>query len=426
MTTKFSILAAALCCALVTSARLFAASGDLDPSFGGGAGYVTTKVEGHASYGTSMAVQSDGKILVSGATKNKKTGYAFTIVRFNVDGSLDTTFSGDGAQVVDLLNFNAQTCALAVRRDGGIVLAGASDGGSIGLVLLLPNGNIDTRFGQNGALVIKIENVYLWAGSVALQSDGKILVGGEYIDFTRSTTKADVMRFLGNGAPDTSFGHGGILLESNFREVDAIGIGSGAKIVFAGTDHQANLFVSKLNSDSSRDLSFGTNGAVTILYPNQSVNFSRMTIIASDNILVSSLAFRSGAPPQVILTQLNSDGSYNLGFGTGGTVLRPEMTDFASTAVDRTGRIIITGGGDHTYTDPSGSYLLTDIVLNRVDSAGNADTTFGTLGFVDTFLQQNASDYPFSTAIQTDGKILVAANIETTATGSIGVFRYLP
>jgi uncharacterized delta-60 repeat protein len=138
-----------------------------------GDGMVTTDL-GLDDGGRSVAVQPDGKILVTGYTSDGFHVFQTGLVRYNANGSLDTTF-GSGGMVV---SFDGGS-SVAVQSDGKILVAGDSTGYGFTLVRYDANGSLDTTFGSDGKVTTGFSDTeYSKAEQVAVQSDGKILVAG--------------------------------------------------------------------------------------------------------------------------------------------------------------------------------------------------------------------------------------------------------
>lgn len=178
---KSIILASSLFFAL--SASVSAAPGDLDPTFGNG-GIVITRDFGRFKSAAAMAIQPDGKIIVVGEGKSYfgAPNWDFGVVRYNTDGSLDTIFNGTGKVVTQVGGGNfAGAASVAIQADGKIVVAGiryncfCSDY-SFALVRYNPNGTLDTSFNGTGIVITSVAGKSDGASSVAIQSDGKIVV----------------------------------------------------------------------------------------------------------------------------------------------------------------------------------------------------------------------------------------------------------
>lgn len=157
----------------------FDAEGNLDTSFGI-AGIVQTKLGGMSAAGLSAALQPDGKILVGGNTNVSPSH--FIIARFTEDGRLDSTFNAKGYTVSS--PDNAEGNALAIGNDGKIVIAGqvveivnSNLNYNIGFVRYDRNGSLDTSLNKGGSVIID-NGGDDFGSAVAIQADGKIIVAG--------------------------------------------------------------------------------------------------------------------------------------------------------------------------------------------------------------------------------------------------------
>jgi uncharacterized delta-60 repeat protein len=156
-----------------------AAVGDLDTSFDTD-GKVTTDFGASSDSASSIALQSDGKIVVAGYSYNG-SNYDFAVVRYNTNGSLDTSFDTDGKVTTDFGAQSDYAKSVALQSDGKIVVAGYSYNGSnydFAVVRYNTNGSLDTSFDTDGKVTTDFGASSDYAESVALQSDGKIVVAG--------------------------------------------------------------------------------------------------------------------------------------------------------------------------------------------------------------------------------------------------------
>lgn len=157
-------------------------NGTLDTSFGGGDGIVTTPVGGGYDYGYSVVTQPDGKIIVAGFAAFSGTSYDFALTRYNVDGTLDTSFGSGGIVTTPVGIINDFAHSVVIQPDGKIVVAGDGYSGSSEDLILIrytSNGALDTSFGGGTGKVMTPVNGNDEGYDVVLQADGKIVVVGQ-------------------------------------------------------------------------------------------------------------------------------------------------------------------------------------------------------------------------------------------------------
>ena len=211
-------------------------AGSLDTSFGTD-GIVITDLGTAYAYARSVAIQADGKIVVAG----DKLAYSFALARYNANGSLDTSF-GAGGIVTTTLEPTSDDVArsVAIQSDGKIIAAGTSQVGTrdkFALVRYNTNGSLDTSFGAGGKVTTPIGIYHDYAHSVAIQTDGKIVVSGT--SYTKTVAfnmfyDFALVRYNANGSLDTTFGTGGIVTTGSggaFHEVSGVAIQADGKIV---------------------------------------------------------------------------------------------------------------------------------------------------------------------------------------------------
>jgi uncharacterized delta-60 repeat protein len=177
--------------------------GSLDTSFNG-TGKAVIAVGSSADRAYSVALQVDGKIVVSGTSVNGSSGGDFSVVRLNADGSLDTDFNETGKAIIGVGPSWDTAYAVAVQANGKIVLAGtslnASNSGEFSLIRLNTDGSLDLSFNSSGKALFPVGGTYAEGHSIALQSDGKIVVAGH-----QASGGASVIRVNVDGSLDTSF-----------------------------------------------------------------------------------------------------------------------------------------------------------------------------------------------------------------------------
>src|SRR5438094_1716665 len=215
-----AICATAITLAFVVSGRtVLAVDGDLDPTFGTD-GKVLTDFDHSTDIAYAVAVQTDGKLVVVGTTylDNDFSNEDFAVARYNPDGTLDKTFGVGGKVQTDFPGLAAVASSVVIQPDGKIVVAGGAFPlftflGDFKVVRYNPNGSLDTSFGDGGIVTTSFPGDGSYAFAVALQSDGKIIATGtDFVDFNpgdMSNTDFALARYNPDGSLDTTFGNGG-------------------------------------------------------------------------------------------------------------------------------------------------------------------------------------------------------------------------
>ncbi|CAA9479757.1 MAG: FIG005080: Possible exported protein [uncultured Solirubrobacteraceae bacterium] len=229
------------------------ADGTLDASFGSG-GKLTTDFANGVDAGQAIALQADGRIVVAGSSHGD-----FALARYNADGSLDSSFSGDGKQTTF---FNGGGSAVAIQADGKIVIAGHSwqgDGRGYDFAVARydADGSLDSSFTGDGSQMTDFSGNDDGGGAVAVQGDGRIVVVGAAhgAGFALARYNADGSldnSFSGDGTQTTSFG--------GFRDGGAgVALQADGRIVVAGSSHD-DFALARYHVDGSLDSSFAVDG----------------------------------------------------------------------------------------------------------------------------------------------------------------------
>jgi uncharacterized delta-60 repeat protein len=249
----------------------FDSNGSLDPTFGGGTGKVVTDLVDKQDCAYAVAIQTDGKIIIAGETGPYTiSGTDFAILRYNSDGSLDSTFGNGGVVKTDFYNDYDRATALAIQPDGKIVTAGYASNYAIAndfaLARYNSDGSLDETFGLQGRVTTSFLGGNEFGRAMVLQPDGKIIVAGEAIG--TSTTHSDfaVARYTNSGNLDSTFGAGGKVLTNFFdysSQAHSLALQSDRKIIVAGradNDTGYDFALARYQMDGSLDLTFGTYG----------------------------------------------------------------------------------------------------------------------------------------------------------------------
>jgi uncharacterized delta-60 repeat protein len=249
------------------------ADGTIDNNFGQ-SGFFTYDF-GYDDHCTSLCIQSDDKIILGGYSTTIVSFNPFVVltkfavIRLNPNGTLDTTFNHTGTLEVSYPNALCAITGLAIQSDGKIIAVGTYNPTSsvqFSALRINSNGTIDSTFGSNGLVNFQFENVYKndLASCIAIQNDGKILIGGN--SNMPSVGKVIALcRLNTDGSFDNSFGTNGKVLTDIPAKINdianAISFQNNGSIVLAGTTFNNKLVaVCKYDINGLPDATFGASG----------------------------------------------------------------------------------------------------------------------------------------------------------------------
>jgi uncharacterized delta-60 repeat protein len=275
------------------------ADGTLDPGFGDGGQVVTNMIGTEHDYAqaTALLLQPDGKLVAVGWAVNPELGHSvFALARYNPDGTLDPTF-GEGGKVLAAVDRTPsisradEAHAAALAPDGKIVVGGVTGlyPTDSGLMRFNTDGSVDTTFGTEGRVITDMGTADT-IQSVAVLPDGKILAAGyggkaggnQFLDFT-------LARYNTDGSLDSTFGNGGKVLtdvSTNRDEAAALVVRPDGKIVVGGPVYVGVTFcttdacryfgfaLAQYNPDGSLDKSFGHGGIVMQDFARSSADYA--------------------------------------------------------------------------------------------------------------------------------------------------------
>jgi uncharacterized delta-60 repeat protein len=401
------------------------ARGDLDPTFGKG-GRVIVDIENDNDSPAGMHLQPDGKIIVG--RSNTANTDDFSVLRFNPDGSPDTSFDTDGRSSLDIPGIKGTTQVLLRQLDGKIVAAGETLASvtqatpRLGLVRYLENGSPDPTFG-NGGVAIQSDDVrYEWLTSIALQPDGRLLVAGNL----RRTARREiaVARFEPDGSLDRSFGEDGYAFgNGNTWEYGGqLSLQSdGTFLVFASVEsvmpegwYDWSPAIMRFYADGSPDTAFGDNGRALIL---SEALFSAVVTQSDGRMLLAAANDPCGWGLDycgAVLTRVHPDGRRDDTFGIDGVKQVSLGGTFGGAMlIDPTGNIVV-DCGQSTNDVFDGIIDSLDYVVTRLDSSGEIDQSFAVGG--QAVLDVGDGRYlPYASASgnllrQDDGKFVIATS----------------
>ncbi len=394
--------------------------GSMDTGFNGG-GKNTTEIDVSDDKGNALVYQSGGKLVVAGYSYSSSGRLEnFALVRYKSDGTLDTTFSGDGIQTTQFGGAGAiidVAYSIKQQSDGKLVVAGFS-GSSPAIPVVARytlTGLLDTTFSGDGKLEIPVPPglVNTFGESIIQQSDGKLVVAGHSFN-----TDIVVIRCLNDGTLDTSFDSGGVLITNvlftSLDEEHGLVEQSDGKLVVANT----NMGLMRYQSNGSLDLSFGVNGLVSTPV----TRATAASVIQQNDgklLVAGSRVNPDNNYADFFFARFNPDGLLDTSFSTVGTLATAlSATDDAAKVViqQMDGKLVAAG-----YSKAASG--LSNFATARYNSDGSLDTTFNGSGFVITQMGM-ANDYIYDMAQQADGKIVVAGEATVSGSTDIALARY--
>ena len=395
-------------------------AGALDSSFGVG-GKIITPFDGARAYCSSISLLDDGKIMIAGiAQRNDSRLRDMILAKYETNGRLDTSFGLKG-KVITSFKESSTADAMIVQKDRKILVAGKYSWYGAALVRFNQNGSLDTSFGDSGLVITQAEGYYGdHFNSLARQSDGKILAAGFVQQSGDDSSHTLLVRYLPDGSPDSSFGNNGILIGSSGK-ANAMVIQKDDKILLAGqeskgsADNRFRFLVKRYNSDGSRDKDFGNNGKASI----QITSYSEAHAIALQDdgkILLAGQGNSAVHFPgsDFALVRLLSNGNLDKTFGNEGKVTTTfEGSGKAFTIkLQDNGKVVVAG---YAGTKSAGSHFA----LARYNSYGELDTSFGTTGMIVSTTKHYSLGS--SLAIQNDGRILLGGQTDTSGSNNTSV-----
>lgn len=387
----------------------------------------------------AVVVQGDGKILLAGYTSSNTTGInSFALARLNADGSLDTTFDTDGRVTTDFAGASAQAVGAAVVADNKILVGGfVTQGANTDFVFVRynSNGSLDTTFGNAGIQVVDVGFASELATSMLVTADGNfVYLAGSDGDATSSDFL--VARFnVASGTLDTTFGGGdGVVTAATpagFGEVSSIALTSDGSIVAAGFQNAgvSDFAIAKFTSAGVLDNTFGASGFFVTDFAGQNLADEALGVAVQSDGKIVAVGFsgntlpKQGASRYAIL-RLTAGGALDNTFATSGKYLSaPATATFQSldaVMVLPDNRIVAVGtSGDPTAPAASPDAINSNFAALRFSANGALDTTFGDAGEAHVDLT-GYFDQAGAVALQSDGRIVLAGFTGNTSSAGGG------
>jgi uncharacterized delta-60 repeat protein len=345
----------------------FSQDGSIDESFKTG--------PGANNYLRSIAIQTDGKILIGGFFTRFNETPINSIARLNNDGSLDKSFNvGNGT--------DGYINTISIQSDNKIVIGGGfskyNDNSIYNIVRLNSDGSIDNTF----KVGVGTHNLG-YVRTSAIQPDGKILIGGNFTSYN-GTNQNYITRLNSDGTIDNTFSVG---TGTNFS-VRTISLQKDGKILIGGGFSKFNgnnsSQIARLNIDGSYDPSFSIGSGADAIVVASSIQNDDKILIGGNFTTFNNLS-------QNRIARLNTNGSLDPTFlvGTG-------ANDYVYTFAIQNDNKIIIGGYFTEYNGIPANFIA------RLNIDGTLDQSFDT--------GVGADDYVYDCAIQSDGKIILGGD----------------
>jgi uncharacterized delta-60 repeat protein len=374
----------------------------------------------------SAAIQADGKIVAAGTFTEGSTDH-FAVIRYKPDGSLDPVF-GKGGFVILPSNRNEKAFAMELEPDGKIVVAGYMESPSshdVAVVRLNTDGSLDMSFGKSGKVTTRFGQSYARAFGVFVQPDGKIVVVGHSNNRVKGFDFSAV-RYNPDGTLDLSFGKQGIAetvfgTQNNGGQAGALQ--SDGKIIVVGQYSDgvnASAALMRYKPNGILDETFGRAGKVITPYPKQTSSASRVVIQPNGKIIAAGYAYRDISLTSLALSRYLPNGTADLSFGVGGKLITPgsdgASVDLSALRLAADGKIIAAGKLTIDYQDR--------FFIRRYEIDGKPDLAFGHEGSVATACTEYGKCEIHALAVQSDGRIVAVGFSELDSHRQFAIARY--
>ena len=424
-----------------------ASPGQLDPNFGNG-GIVVTTAQG-AQTANAVAQDANGFTVIAGSAVNKPANaglsglHSFLVARYTPSGALDPAFNGTGINAsASFGSFDDQAFGVALQPDGSVIAVGTTSsttGGAdhvVAIARYTQSGALDPTFGTGGLVTTDIrpgltgENDV--AGSVAVQSNGDIVVAGT--SWTGTTEQTFVARYTPAGALDPSFGSGGIVpsalaAPSVANQLTSVALGPGGTIDVSATGCTAGCATSgetdaaeviSLSSTGALNTSFASGGIATV---GTSSNAAALAVESGGQVVVvGSQGYGVTGQKRFVVARFTATGAPDGSFGSAGIVLTSfdaNDDEARAVALEPSGIIVVAG-----FSQPGGSLATTPyaVAVAEYNADGSPYTGFGSNGLsVQAVASGGAQGY--SVVAQPDTSIVVAGEFKPLPALGAGLLR---
>jgi uncharacterized delta-60 repeat protein len=315
--------------ALAVAVGAWAAAGDLDTSFSDD-GKRVTDLSARGDFAGAVAVQTDGKIVVAGSAAYDTRDPKFALARYNADGTIDTTFGDDGMVRTNFTPREDAAYGVAIQTDGKIVAAGdagfRTGNSRFAVARYNPDGTLDTTFGGDGKVTTNWTSGNDPISSLVLQPDGRIVVAGGVAQNFRNA-KLAVARYDTDGDLDTTFGGGDGKVRTEVTRRDfanAVTLQGDGKIIAGGIGNRrgsrAVFELVRYGADGTLDTSFSDDGKRTTDFTALNDSAQGVVVLPGGDIVAGGIANFGNFNARFALARYHADGTFDTGFGGDGKV----------------------------------------------------------------------------------------------------------
>lgn len=412
---------------------------ELDSSFDLDGLVTTAFAGGNGNLATAVAIDANGNVVVAGFS-NKSGTVGMAVARYKPDGTLDPSFGSGGSFIFNYFGGTTDDVfAMTFQPDGKILLAGSTTDRtqtttppytSFALARLLPNGSLDSNIFGN--MRPGRSESSSWDGTdqtatgVAVQSDGKILVGGSVDGFFA------IARFFSDGpggqtdgSLDPSWGSSGTgmvkyghIITNSSDTVNTMLLQPDGKILLAGYSRAPNAsntasVIIRLKPDSTADTSFGSGGLVL-----GDLGEVKALAVQPDGKIIAVGNSTAQSSPKFMVTRYKSDGTLDAGFGSNGSI----TTQFSANNAAITSAVVLQPDGKIVAV----GYSNNQFALARYNTNGTLDSTFGAGGLLKTvFPSPGNIQAAYGAVGQSDGKIVAVGYSASVSQSDFAVARYM-
>lgn len=390
-------------------------------------------------WAAGSVIQPDGRIIVASSLSDNAFAHSIRLFGLRPNGELDNHF-GDNGVVKTKVGVNCEPGKIALMPDGRILIAGwahvTDTIEGITLVMYDRNGRLDSSFANDGVLIFPSEYWGSRIGAMAIQPDGKILIGGATIGniplpYVRSLPRSFLTRINSTGTFDSGFGvNGTIGVETSAGSLAVQGDGKIVTTSALKSSSNTVVVVERYNPDSSPDKTFGTNGRVTVPLELDRPSMSALSILPTGKLIMlvgSQMVTRDHTLTSIRLEQ---DGSLDSNFGRNGVVAtKTRFWHYTNlhAAIQDDGTSWVTGlyVRDKVPNQSQPPYFFSFGVTHFL-SNGQSDASFGREG-MQVVPIGILTDYPVSVSVsvQENGDPVIVGHSADQIGQQLVVFRLL-